>query len=163
MSINETTTPSILSSTVRYGPSRTRNPISIGLHFALPTEKEDAADRPLLGPPGQLTPPNETQISLICLECGGALYEQKEGEIAHFICHISHSFSPKPLTEAHEEVLERALWIAVRTLNERVTLHRQFLRRQRNVGEESIFRRFEESVAAAERDVELLREIIARL
>ena len=60
-------------------------------------------------------------------------------------------------------MLERALWIAVRTLNERVTLHRQFLRRQRNVGEESIFRRFEESVAAAERDVELLREIIARL
>jgi hypothetical protein len=48
-------------------------------------------------------------------------------------------------------------------LNERVILHRQFLRRERNAAEEIIFRRFEESVASAEREVELLREIISRL
>jgi BioD-like phosphotransacetylase family protein len=51
----------------------------------------------------------------------------------------------------------------VRTLNERVTMHRQFLRRNRNPGEEVLFKRFEESVAAAERDVELLRDIISRV
>jgi two-component system chemotaxis response regulator CheB len=108
-------------------------------------------------------PPNETQISLSCPECNGSLYEQKAGEMAHFRCHIGHSFSPESLSEAHKEALERALWTAVRTLNERVTMHRQFFRRERNASEDALFRRFEESVKSAERDVELLHDIIARV
>ncbi|MFN2476865.1 MAG: chemotaxis protein CheB [Chthoniobacterales bacterium] len=108
-------------------------------------------------------PPNDTQISLSCPECNGSLYEQRDGTAVNFRCHVGHAFSPATLSESHKEALERALWTAVRTLNERVTMHRQFLRRQRNPGEEFLFKRFEESVGAAERDVELLREIIARI
>src|SRR2546423_2883853 len=108
-------------------------------------------------------PPNETQISLSCPECNGSLYEEKEGDMAHFRCHVGHSFSPQSLSEAHKEVLERALWTAVRTLNERVMMHRQFLRRERNGAEEILFKRFQESAAGAERDVELLRDIISRV
>jgi two-component system chemotaxis response regulator CheB len=119
----------------------------------------------LLDPPNiiQSPPSNETQISLTCPECSGALYEEREGQVVNFRCHVGHSFSPATLTEGHKEALERALWTAVRTLNERVTMHRQFLRRERNPGEELIFKRFQESVAAAERDVKLLREIISRI
>jgi two-component system chemotaxis response regulator CheB len=121
--------------------------------------------RDLLAPPGLMKEPpsDETALSLVCPECGGVLFEQKDGEFAHFLCHVGHSFSPMTLTEAHKDVLERALWTAVRTLNERVLMHRQFLRRQRNAGEEALFKRFEESAASAERDVQLLREIIARI
>jgi two-component system chemotaxis response regulator CheB len=111
----------------------------------------------------QEPPANETQIALVCPECSGALYEQREGEVVKFRCHVGHAFSPATLSEAHKEALERALWTAVRTLNERVTMHRQFLRRDRNTGEDLVFKRFEESVAGAEHDVELLREIISRL
>src|SRR3954469_19282580 len=125
--------------------------------------KEQGND--LVDPPELMKspPPNETQIALTCPECNGSLYEQKEGDMAHFRCHIGHSFSPMSLSQAHKEVLERALWTAVRTLNERVMMHRQFLRRERNGAEEFIFKRFQESAAAAERDVDLLREIIARI
>jgi two-component system chemotaxis response regulator CheB len=108
-------------------------------------------------------PPAKTQISLACPECNGPLYETKAGEIAHFECNVGHAFSPESLTEAHAEALERALWTALRTLNERVTLHRQLLRRQRNKGEEQLFQRFEDSVRSAERDIELLREVIGRI
>jgi two-component system chemotaxis response regulator CheB len=119
----------------------------------------------LIDPPQRMKspPPNETQISLACPECNGTLYEQKEGEIAHFRCHVGHSFSPMTLSEAHKEVLERALWTALRTLNERVMMHRQFLRRERNAAEEMLFRRFQESAAGAERDVEILRDILSRI
>lgn len=119
----------------------------------------------LVDPPELLTtpPPNERQIALVCPECGGALYEQKEGNLAHFICHVGHSFSAESLSEAHKEALERALWGAVRSLNERVMLHQQFARRERNAGEEALFRRFDESAAGAEREVKLLREIISRI
>jgi two-component system chemotaxis response regulator CheB len=125
--------------------------------------KERQSD--FIDPPERMKspPPNDTQISLACPECNGSLYEQKEGEMAQFRCHIGHSFSAMSLSQAHKEVLERALWTAVRTLNERVMMHRQFLRRERNAAEEMLFKRFQESAAAAERDVGLLRDIIARV
>jgi two-component system chemotaxis response regulator CheB len=131
----------------------------------VPSEAMNEEPSDLVDPPERMKspPPNETQISLACPECDGALYEQKEGDIAHFRCHVGHSFSPMALSEAHKEVLERALWTAVRTLNERVMMHRQFLRRERNAAEEFLFRRFQESAAGAERDVELLRDIISRI
>jgi two-component system chemotaxis response regulator CheB len=121
--------------------------------------------RELVDPPDLIRdpPPNDRQIALSCPECGGALYEEKSGAMAHFMCHVGHSFSPESLSEIHKEALERALWQAMRTLNERITLHQQFIRRQRNAGEETLLKRFEDSLASAERDVELLRDIIARI
>ena len=58
-------------------------------------------------------------VSFVCPECNGPLYETREGKLIKFNCQIGYSFSPESLTDA----LERALWIAVRTLNERVAIH----------------------------------------
>jgi two-component system chemotaxis response regulator CheB len=108
-------------------------------------------------------PPSETQISLACPECSGPIYEAKEGQLAHFQCNVGHAYSPLSLSAAHSEALERALWVAVRTLNERITLHREMLRRRRNEGEQELLQRLEQSVGTAEKDVELLRQIIERI
>lgn len=35
-----------------------------------------------------------------------------------FLCHVGHAFSFKSFTEAHADALERALWVALRKLNE---------------------------------------------
>jgi two-component system chemotaxis response regulator CheB len=108
-------------------------------------------------------PSSDKQISMACPECDGPLYETKEGQLAHFQCNVGHAFSPLSLSAAHGEALERALWVAVRTLNERITLHREMLRRDRNSGEEPLFVRLADSVKIAEQDVELLRQIIERI
>jgi two-component system, chemotaxis family, protein-glutamate methylesterase/glutaminase len=62
---------------------------------------------------------------VVCQECNGPLYEAREGKLLKFNCQIGHSFSPESLMEAHTDALERALWIAVRTLNERVAIAQQ--------------------------------------
>jgi two-component system chemotaxis response regulator CheB len=108
-------------------------------------------------------PPSETQISMVCPECDGPLYETKQGNLAHYQCNVGHAFSPLSLGAAHNEALERALWVAVRTLNERITLYRQMLRRERAPSEEALFRRLEESVKISEDDVKLLRQIIEHI
>ena len=108
-------------------------------------------------------PSSDKQISMACPECDGPLYETKEGQLAHFQCNVGHAFSPLSLSAAHGEALERALWVAVRTLNERITLHREMLRRDRNSGEAPLFARLADSVKMAEQDVELLRQIIERI
>jgi two-component system chemotaxis response regulator CheB len=108
-------------------------------------------------------PSAERQISMACPECDGPLYESKDGHLAHFRCNVGHAYSPLSLSAKHGEALERALWVAVRTLNERITLHREMLKRDRNDGEDALFRRLAESVKIAEQDVQLLRQIIERI
>jgi two-component system chemotaxis response regulator CheB len=103
------------------------------------------------------------QIPLNCPECSGPLYEVKQGNLSRFQCFVGHAFSPESLSEQHTDALERALWIAMRTLKERTVLHKKLLERKRNKGEEDLMARLEESIATAEEDLNLLREILDRI
>jgi hypothetical protein len=67
------------------------------------------------------------------------------------------------LDEQHTEALERVLCTAMRTLKERTVLHKRLLERNRNRGEEKLKQRLEESIAAAERDLKLVRGILDRI
>lgn len=103
-------------------------------------------------------------VPIGCPECNGPLYETRTGELAHFACKVGHAFSPQSLHQSHVEALERALWTAVRVLNERVEMHKKMSqRRTKNKAEEELAQRFEENVATAEKDLTLLREILGRL
>ena len=120
-------------------------------------EDQATVDHPTSEPPGD-------QIPVTCPECNGPLYEVKDGELVQFQCFVGHRFSPESLNEQHSEALERALWTAMRKLKERVVLHKELVeRKKRNKGETDLMKRLEESVATAERDLKLLREILERL
>jgi len=120
-------------------------------------EDQATADRPESEPPGD-------QIPVTCPECNGPLYEIKDGDLAVFQCFVGHRFSPESLSEQHTEALERALWTAIRKLKERVVLHKKLVeRKKRNKGEDELIKRLEESVATAENDLTLLREILERI
>jgi two-component system, chemotaxis family, protein-glutamate methylesterase/glutaminase len=108
------------------------------------------------------TPPGD-QIPVACPECNGPIYEVKDGELAYFQCFVGHRFSPESLSEQHTDALERALWIAARTLKERIVLHEQLVERRRNRGEEELLKRLDESVATAKKDLQLLHEILDRI
>lgn len=71
------------------------------------------------------------------------------------------TISPKSLSEQQAEALERALWTAIRKVKERIALRKELVeRRKRNKGEEQLKKRLAESVATAENDLKLLREIL---
>jgi len=87
----------------------------------------------------------------------------KKGKQLKLNCEIGHSYSPESLTEAQNDALERALWIALRTLRERVIIQQALARNERVRGESRYASRFAESAAGAERDIVLLREVLERL
>jgi two-component system, chemotaxis family, protein-glutamate methylesterase/glutaminase len=106
----------------------------------------------------------ETHIPLACPECSGPLYEYKEGDLSQFRCFVGHIYSPKSLSEQHTEALERALWVALRTLKERIMLHEKLLATpSKNKSDRELRKRFEESIGTAKKDVELLQEILDRI
>jgi two-component system chemotaxis response regulator CheB len=98
---------------------------------------------------------------LSCPECGGPLWERSEGPLVRFACRVGHVFSPESLIAEHGQGLERALWSAQRSLEERADLYRRMARRAR--ARPSLQRRFLDRSTSAERHAAALQDAIAKL
>jgi two-component system chemotaxis response regulator CheB len=102
----------------------------------------------LVGPPSGIT----------CPECGGALWEQEDGNTIRFACHVGHAYSIASLAEEQGRSLETTLWSAVRALEERADMYRRLARRaQRSRGE-----LYEKRAREAEDDGHTLREMLGQ-
>jgi two-component system, chemotaxis family, protein-glutamate methylesterase/glutaminase len=61
-------------------------------------------------------------LPIACPDCGGALSQVKHADSYSYRCHVGHAYSPAAMLTQHGLVLERALWVAYRTVKERVIL-----------------------------------------
>jgi two-component system, chemotaxis family, protein-glutamate methylesterase/glutaminase len=112
----------------------------------------DVADRtPLRGDPSGLT----------CPECGGALWEQQEGDVVRFRCHVGHAYSVESMQAEQGVALEAALWSALRSLEERAGLFRRLARRMAASAETA--ERYERKAAEVGRHADAVRQTIADL
>lgn len=59
---------------------------------------------------------------LVCPECSGSLWEVDDEHILRFRCHIGHAFSAQSLAADQSSALERALSIALRTMDDTAAL-----------------------------------------
>lgn len=102
------------------------NPIHVtGTRHPNPTgEQRNPSDMP-----GEPTP-------LTCPECGGVIWEQADGDLTRFRCHVGHSFSAESMMELQSDSVETALWTALRVLEERADLLRRLAGRQHGRGNE---------------------------
>lgn len=95
-----------------------------------------------------------TPSTLACPDCGGPLWQVKDDALARFRCSVGHAFSAGTLLESQEESVEKALWVALRTLEERARMLRKMAEDARRRGM-SHGRHFEsgaqESLAHAEK------------
>lgn len=96
---------------------------------------------------------------LTCPECDGAVEKIKIGKVTQFRCHVGHVFSLESFTEAHADALERALWIALRKLNEQRTIQENLAQS----GSLHMRKRYQENADSVKKDIRLLHEILGRL
>lgn len=62
---------------------------------------------------------------MACPECGGGLMPVDGTDLSRtsrYRCHVGHTFSARALLEALGDDMERALWVALRSLEERIAL-----------------------------------------
>jgi two-component system chemotaxis response regulator CheB len=64
-----------------------------------------------------------------CPECGGALWELKDGKLLRFRCHVGHGYTAESLQAEQSNGLEAALWTALRALEENAALRRRMAER----------------------------------
>jgi len=70
-------------------------------------------------------PQNGRAIPLTCPECQGPLWEFRNGDLPGYRCLVGHRYGLESLLAAHSEEVEQALWVALRTLEERVALQQR--------------------------------------
>jgi two-component system chemotaxis response regulator CheB len=95
-----------------------------------------------------------------CPECRGVLWEIQDGELVRYRCRVGHAFSLESMMAAQSEGVEEALWAALKTLEESVSLSRRLGDQARQRGQDRLAQRFEEKLQNAEQRAEMIRSVL---
>lgn len=103
-----------------------------------------------------------TNSVVACPDCHGVLWEIQEGNLLRFRCRVGHAYSPESLIAASDDGLEKALWEALRTLEERVALRRRLVSQARERRLEALAAHFEQRLGETQKNVETIRNLLVR-
>jgi two-component system chemotaxis response regulator CheB len=95
-------------------------------------------------------------VELVCPLCDGVLTEAQRGTYHHFRCHVGHAFSLDSLVREQHEAVERALWAAIRALEESAALSTRLSASERG----ELHGRFLEKARSQQDNAELIRQIV---
>jgi two-component system chemotaxis response regulator CheB len=97
---------------------------------------------------------------LTCPDCHGALWEINDEEILRYRCHVGHAYSAESLSDGQSQMLESALWFAVRALEEQMILARRIVERARKANRERAASIFKRRAEEAERNSAVIRQML---
>lgn len=125
-----------------------------------PDEELTAEIGGLLTGSAETGPRSRADSNLTCPECGGPLYAWRNERAETFDCLVGHRWSPQSLIEGHSASVERALWLAIRSLEERGRLTAALADRARERGHVLSARQFDTAAEEARRSADVLREAV---
>lgn len=100
--------------------------------------------------------------TLSCPDCGGNLVEIEDGPMLRFRCKVGHAYGPATLAESHRESIEQAIWVALRTHEDRAIMFRRLAERARKQGHAAVEANWTRSAQEAERTVAMLKEVLSK-
>lgn len=101
-----------------------------------------------------------TLSNVTCPDCQGNLWEVRGPDGIRFRCRVGHSYSESAMDAAQSQSVERALWSALKTLEERVALTRKLAAQARSRGHDAVARIFEERARVVDGDVRTIHDLI---
>jgi two-component system, chemotaxis family, protein-glutamate methylesterase/glutaminase len=95
-----------------------------------------------------------------CPECHGTLWEADEEGILRFRCRVGHVYSSESMLAAQTDSVDRALWAALRALEERAALTHKLSDRARSRHHHWVARAFGERAKTATDHAAVVRELL---
>jgi len=127
-----------------------------------PADLEDEVRSLLAGDP-QITPVPQEYSGFTCPECGGPLYHAREHAADSYECLVGHRWSPESLLEEQASNVERAMWLAIRSLDERRRLTERLAESARSRGHAISAARFRVAAEEAALAADALRNATSKL
>jgi two-component system chemotaxis response regulator CheB len=112
------------------------------------------------GEPFQLSEEQGMPANLSCPDCHGTLWEIEEANTLRFRCRVGHGYSEGAMIKAHADSVERALYAALRALEERVALLRKLAAHARRRGNLTAAMLFEHRLESVDQDVKAVHGVI---
>jgi two-component system, chemotaxis family, protein-glutamate methylesterase/glutaminase len=100
---------------------------------------------------------------LTCPDCGGIMWEIKDGDLSRYRCHIGHAYTQDTIAAGVDERLKRGLATALRALNERVALLNKMRDEAGEKGRPNLVEWWSTQAHEFEREVDVIRDAIGRL
>ena len=98
-----------------------------------------------------------------CPDCAGALYQIEEGNTVRYRCRVGHAWSSESLVARKTVDVEGALWVALRSLEEKAALNTELGERAGGLGHDRTALRFAEGAKEATHAAELVRRLITEI
>ena len=95
-----------------------------------------------------------------CPECHGSLWEADEAGILRFRCRVGHVYSSESMLAAQTDSVDRALWAALRALEERAALTRKLAYRARARKHGWVSQAFEQRAVEAEAHAATVKQML---
>jgi len=95
-----------------------------------------------------------------CPECHGTLWEVDEEGLLRFRCRVGHVYSPDSMMSAQTDEVDRALWTALRTLEERAALAHKLAERGRERSHAWVDKAFTHRAREAEKEASHIRALL---
>ena len=95
-----------------------------------------------------------------CPDCGGVLWEIKDGDFMRYRCRVGHAWTSDALLAKQADTLDDALWTALRTLEESASLSRRIALRHRERGSARLAERFETQAESLDVRARVIRDAL---
>jgi two-component system, chemotaxis family, protein-glutamate methylesterase/glutaminase len=95
-----------------------------------------------------------------CPDCGGILQERQEGSLLRFRCQVGHAFSVNTLLEEQPVALERALWVALKTLRERGHLAQRLSNQAQQAGSTERAKHYKTLIQETQQHISFLERVL---
>jgi len=95
-----------------------------------------------------------------CPDCGGTLWELDEDELLRFRCRVGHAYTAENLADQQDQGVEKALWSALRALEEKAALARRIASRARRRNNHIVALRYEAEAEKAHQQSKVIHNAI---
>ncbi len=99
-------------------------------------------------------------VPVSCPECSGPLWSIQADGVHRYRCHVGHGYTAKTLAADQADAVERALWAALRTLEERSRMLSRLAEDERGRGHAASAEAFEARAAEAHEHVARIRGLL---
>ncbi len=104
-------------------------------------------------PPGQV-------VGMSCPDCSGPLFDLGGTDNPRFRCRVGHAWSPQSLAAAQDDAVERALYAALRALEDKVALSHRVAASADATGATRVAARSRQSAREAQGSAAVLRRLL---